>query len=911
MGKILKPLAVIAAVAVNVIPGVGQALSGGIIGALGGSFAAATVASIAVPALLAATTIAGLSALAPGGRGAASSLVPFDPKAINPDPAALRKYLLGRGLFAMDLRYFEASGTNQEYVDYVFCLAAHRSHSVDEIWIDKDLAWTSGGGVQGKYVGYLWIEVILEAGAGAFHTVNGGATWGAAQRLTGCTTMKVRVKRSDNSRTSQSPFGTGIGGQWRVIGNGMPVYDPARDSTVPGGSGPQRANDCSTWAWEVSGVERGRNPALQLLSILLGWKINGVGSVGFGYPPDTFNLAGWAQAAARCDEAVALAGGGSQRRYETGGSFTDGDGPLAVISKYEDAVNGEFTDHGGQFNLRVAVNDLTPTFTLTDDDFVAGYEWRPEPDLGEQFTVVRARYTQPASPTLFDLLDVPEVTIPRTSLAPRPLTLDLGLVQDQRRAQRILKQVAQRQLIRGEFSTVVGIRGWRLRRNQVGVINSASRGWAGQLVRVREATFNQNGTVAITFREEAASIYAWAAEESPVVTPPTPTVFDTRAAASWLLAGIEAGANLTAPNGANRVPYSRMERDSGWTGATNSPSGVTGLVYFSFEGRRAVVSQATASAAGQALVVMPAPGDDPLIKVEPNERLSISFRAGAINATQWQMSFRYRRADGSINEVFVASGTTFNWTVELQNIFFVVPSDARLGMPKLYVFSAAAGPYECLISEPMMAGAASGQTTHPAFTPGPNASNGADVTRDTLPVLQRGAWSSASAAYALGDIVTRDGSSYTCIIAHSSSAGNGPPGSNWALLANAGAQGATGVSAPPIKALGTGGAAQFDPIRLTAGQTLTVDAALFLNTGGVAGTCSMQVQWSVNGANSWTTMTNGSASDNQPTTEPVELAVPNATFTNTSGQTQLYDVRVTSTRQSRTVNQPLSYMRVV
>ncbi|WP_310474110.1 phage tail protein [Sandarakinorhabdus sp.] len=559
MGKILKPLAVIAAIAVNVIPGAGQLISGGIIGALGGSFAAAAIASVAVPALLAATTLAGLSALGGGGRGAASSLVPFDPKSINPDPAALRKYLLGRGLFAMDLRHFEASGANQEYIDYVFCLAAHRSQSVDEIWIDKDLAWTAGGGVQGKYAGYLTIEVILEAGPGAFHTVNGGANWGSAQRLTGCTTMKARVKRSDNSKTSQSPFGSGIGGQWRVIGNGMPVYDPARDSTVAGGSGPQRANDCTTWAWEVSGVERGRNLALQLLSILLGWKINGVGSVGFDYPADTMNLAGWAQAAALCDEAVALNGGGSQRRYEGGGSFTDGDGALALIARYEDAVNGEFTDHGGQFNFRVAVNDLTPTFTLTDDDFVTGYEWQPQPPLGEQFTVVRARYTQPASPTLFDLLDVPEVAIPRTAKGPRPLTLDLSLVQETRRAQRIMKQVAQRQLIRGEFRVTLGIRGWRLRRNQVGVINSATRGWTGKLVRVRDISFSQDGTATVLLREEAASVFAWDREESPVVTAPTPAVFDTRAAASWLLAGIAPGADVTV----DQPVVSRLSDSSG------------------------------------------------------------------------------------------------------------------------------------------------------------------------------------------------------------------------------------------------------------------------------------------------------------------------------------------------------------
>jgi hypothetical protein len=211
------------------------------------------------------------------------------------------------------------------------------------------------------------------------------------------------------------------------------------------------------------------------------------------------------------------------------------------------------------------------------------------------------------------------------------------------------------------------------------------------------------------------------------------------------------------------------------------------------------------------------------------------------------------------------------------------------------------------MAEPAMGILPSYQTTLPAYQTG-RTDPLADSTRTTLPSLNRGEWASG-VSYALGDIVTRNGSSYTAIIAHTSDTGNQPLGTNWALLANAGAQGATGVSAPPTKALGTG-AAQFDPILLTAGQTVAVEAELYLNTGGNAGTCSLQVQWSVNAANSWTTMTNGSATSSLPTSEAVELIIPNATFTNTSGVDQLYDIRTTSTRQSRIVNQPPSFMRV-
>ena len=513
--------------------------------AIGAATAGSTVLALKVAlAAGASLTIGGVGNALRGNPG--TSLTAFDPKAINADPAAPRKLVFGRTAFPIDLRYFEPSGTDQEYIDYIFALAAHKSDAIESIYIEEDLAWTAGGGAQGKYAGYLTVEVITEAGPSAFHTVNAGATWGANTRLTGCTTMKVRVKRSDNSKTSQSPFASGVNGRWAVIGRGMPVYDPALDSTVAGGSGSQRSNDNTTWAYTVSSVARGNNPALQLLSYLLGWRIGGVVSVGCGMPADTIDLASFATAAALCDESIALAGGGTQRRFEAGRAFSDSDDPLGVVAVLLQSMNGELVDDGGRLALRIAVNDLTAAATLTDDDFVGGYVWRPEPVISQQYTLVRGRYSQPDAPSLFGLVDYPEVAIPRTSLAPRPLVIELSAVQDQRRAERIAKQAAQRSLFQGEFAVTLGIRGWLLRRNMVVAIDTNVRGWTNKLFRVRSLGFNEDGTINATFRPEDASIYAWDADESAVVTPVGRTVFDMRKAASWLMAGIEPGADVTA-----------------------------------------------------------------------------------------------------------------------------------------------------------------------------------------------------------------------------------------------------------------------------------------------------------------------------------------------------------------------------
>ena len=568
MGKALKTIATIAAVVALVASGVG-AVAGTSLAAAGLATAAAGVATVAT--LVSITATVGSSLLTPAARRV---LTAFDPKAVNSDPASPRKLVLGQTTFPVDLRYAEPSGTNDEYIDYVFALAAHTSTAITDIYIEDDLVWTVGGGAQGKFSGYLTVEVILQAGPGAYHTVNAGTRWNSATRMTGCTTMKVRVKRSDNSKVSKSPFASGVAGRWAVIGNGMPVYDPARDSTVAGGSGAQRSNDNTTWAYTASGVARGNNPALQMLSFLLGWRINNVVSVGVGLPVDTIDVVSFGTAAALCDESIALVAGGTQRRFETGRAFSDADDPMAVVSVLLEAMNGELVDDGGRLALRVAVNDLSPIVTLTDDDFVSGYSWRPAAPVEQQFTVVRGRYSQPDAPSLYSMVDYPEVAIPRTSLAPRALTLELSAVQEQRRAERIAKQAAQRNLYQGTFTVTLGVRGWQLRRNMVVAITSSARGWTAKLFRVRSLTFNSDATVEVSFRTEDASIYAWDQNESALVTPVAPVVFDSRNAASWVMGQIEPGATDGANWTTNLVSRPAELTDGRVTAAINGSGNI-------------------------------------------------------------------------------------------------------------------------------------------------------------------------------------------------------------------------------------------------------------------------------------------------------------------------------------------------
>lgn len=509
VGKILKVASLVAAVALA-IPSGGTSLLAATLG----------VSALAATGIVAGLTI-GASLLQKRPKAPAASPANIDRLNANIDPRTPRKGVWGTTAMNTDIRDQEYTDS-QTYLHRFIVCAAHKTEAYKEIWFDDKLAWTSAGGVQGEYVGYLTVTPITEGTAG--NAINISARMGTTRRYTGLSYVYLRYKLTGNDKKAESPFAQGIPTRITIVGDGALVYDPRLDSTVTGGSGSHRADDQSTWEWDDDAA---RNPALLLLWYLLGWRINDIVSIGCGIPPERIDLESFITAANLCDETVSLAAGGTEPRYRADGVFSDGDDPTNVIDNLKAAMNADLDDVGGKFRLTVFHNDLAdPGPAFTDDDMIEGFRWVQTPALSDSFNIVRGSYTDTRDAALYQLVDAPQVEIANRDGIDRFDSFDLALVQSPSQWQRLAKQRLQRQQYGGEYTTVFNSRGWLLRKNMVIPLSFARLGWVEKLFRVAEMEHRVDGTCPVMLREENAAIYAWDEDEAPAVEIADPTTYD-------------------------------------------------------------------------------------------------------------------------------------------------------------------------------------------------------------------------------------------------------------------------------------------------------------------------------------------------------------------------------------------------
>lgn len=509
MGKTLKNLAIAAAlIVVSSIPVVGQVIG-------------ATVAS----AIFAVGVTMALSTVSTAAFGPKSTKAQMSRLSPTLEPSASRKIVFGETAMNTDVRYWEPSGTDQEYYDYIIATSAHAAESIDEIWFDDRIAWSSSTGVDAFYTGYLTVATVLAGTSANYISINGGAKWGATRRLTGCSYVHLRIKRTGNAKKAESPLVNGLPSRVTIKGKGAKIYDPRLDSTVTGGSGTQRANDQTTWGASQSGYRD--NPALQLLWFLLGWKINSKLSVGCGVPPARIDMASFITAANICDEAITLAAGGTQPRYRTGGVASDSDARMEVIQIFLSAMNGTLRDSGGRLALVCMKNDLSsPVLEFTEDDILGDFTWNQTRGLDESFNAIRGKYTDPSNNALFQPVEYPSPPLTSVDGIERMQTLDLPFVQEGRRAQRIAKQALQRAQYKGVFSATFNMKALGCQVGNCVWISLEALGWSNKPFRVISQGINTNGQIPMTLIEENAAIYAWSASETALVTPVAATIYN-------------------------------------------------------------------------------------------------------------------------------------------------------------------------------------------------------------------------------------------------------------------------------------------------------------------------------------------------------------------------------------------------
>lgn len=513
MAKVLKTAALIAGGAALIATGVGAVAFG--------SIAAISVAGVSTGTLLLASSA--LSAAASFLTKAPS--VPSsqqDRLSATIDPRAFRKEVLGSTAMATDVRYEEWHGAKQDYCSWIIVAASHACTSIDQIWLNDELAWTAAGGVTSKFAGYFSVPHLThEAGADDGYTFGSGK-WNGAHRLTGCCWLHLQFKVTGNGKKAESPFNGGPVSRITIVGKGAKLYDPRRDSTVPGGAGPMRWNDQSTWAWSVDGVEIGENLPLQILRRLIGWRIRNpvTGELklatGSGIPAKRIDMPSFIVAANLADEQVIRSAGGTEARYHGAGVVSEGDDTKSTFDTLCAGCCGRFRDTGGKLALAIAHNDLAEAALddgLTDADVIGSFTFDRDPAMEASPNIVRGRYVDPSDASLYQLIDYPEVKVASVDGIDRVFPLDLGVVESPSQAQRIASQVLQRKQLARTFKAPFDERAWRWPVGKVVPFTFPLLGFDRQLFRVSSQDIcdegPNRGSCMMELTWEAQAIYAW------------------------------------------------------------------------------------------------------------------------------------------------------------------------------------------------------------------------------------------------------------------------------------------------------------------------------------------------------------------------------------------------------------------
>lgn len=189
-------------------------------------------------------------------------------------------------------------------------------------------------------------------------------------------------------------FGFSTDGIWsgipqvKFVVQGIPLYDPRKDSTV-GGSGAHRWADLSTHQYT-------ENNAVISYNIVRGirWggkKIYGGNATFFQCPLDI-----WTAAMNTCDENVSLAAGGTVKRYTMGAEISVDIAPMDVLREIDNSCSGYTFEFGGVWKMFTGAPGASVT-TISDDNVLVSSEqvddlFKP---LQETFNVAQASYPEP------------------------------------------------------------------------------------------------------------------------------------------------------------------------------------------------------------------------------------------------------------------------------------------------------------------------------------------------------------------------------------------------------------------------------------------------------------------------------------------------------------------------------------
>lgn len=426
---------------------------------------------------------------------------------LSTDAAYPRTLVLGERGIAGSLAYFCVSGPENNDLDLIIALADHEIEGVTGVWVDgKPISWSPNAlGYQdvAEFNNKMSIRVYRgtdDQVAQEIVQAASGGQWTTAHRLRGVAYAWVRLVWDPDV--------------WR--GGGIPnilfkvkgakLYDPRKDSTVPGGSGAHRWGDPSTYEW-TDNLEVARYNYLRGIAY-----VDGRHRFGVGLGAEDIDLSAAIAAMNVCDEVVGLRTGGSEFRYRISAAIAADEPFRAVLERMSIACAGSIPDLSGRYAMYPGAPQV-PVIGFTDADLVAGAELTGSRhrSLGEVVNELTGEWADPLA--LYQRVAVPA----RRSSADeaedggfrRTESYDLDYVGSGTQGQRVLeifRRLGRRQrthklTLRRRFS-VLEAGDWVTWTSDVFGYNQA-------VFRVEAVTLNADWTVTLDLREIDSDVYAW------------------------------------------------------------------------------------------------------------------------------------------------------------------------------------------------------------------------------------------------------------------------------------------------------------------------------------------------------------------------------------------------------------------
>lgn len=210
----------------------------------------------------------------------------------------------------------------------------------------------AGGPASGYASGFLWGAAqrgLSPEPSALAPQFAGPPNWSAASKLSG----KAAVGWSLLFDRKGAVFASGVP-QLGVVARGVRVYDPRLDSSYPGGSGPQRIADETTWAWS-------ENPGLHALAYAYGRYQRGVKVFGVGIPLDGILVDHFVHLANVCDA----------NGWKVGGVIFEPASKWTNLKDILAAGGAEPCFVGGRLGLRISAPRI-PLDMISEEDLADG-----------------------------------------------------------------------------------------------------------------------------------------------------------------------------------------------------------------------------------------------------------------------------------------------------------------------------------------------------------------------------------------------------------------------------------------------------------------------------------------------------------------------------------------------------------